>query len=75
MASEAPAAPDRAPEALEPKAANPQLEKASRAGQKKREIKGGLPYATAPGTLKRALDGIIVAERPEKFRATLWLLC
>lgn len=40
---------------------------ASRAGEKKREIKGGLPYATAPGTLKKALDGIIVAERPDKF--------
>lgn len=46
---------------------SPPSEKASRAGQKKREIKGGLPYATAPGTLKRALDGIIVAARPEKF--------
>lgn len=41
--------------------------KTSRVGQKKREIKGGLPYATAPGTLKKALDGIIVAERPERF--------
>lgn len=42
-------------------------DKTSRVGQKKREIKGGLPYATAPGTLKKALDGIIVAERPDKF--------
>lgn len=35
--------------------------------EKKREIKGGLPYSTAPGTFKKALEGIIVAERPERF--------
>lgn len=35
--------------------------------EKKREIKGGLPYTTAAGSFKKALDGIIVAERPEKF--------
>lgn len=51
----------------EPQASTIAVEKPSRAGQKKREIKGGLPYATAPGTFKRALDGIIISERPEKF--------
>jgi hypothetical protein len=35
--------------------------------EKKREIKGGLPYSTAPGAFKKALDGIIVAERPDRF--------
>lgn len=34
---------------------------------KRREIKGGLPYAVAPGVFKRALDGIIISERPDKF--------
>lgn len=34
---------------------------------KRREIKGGLPYAVAPGVFKRALEGIIVSERPDKF--------
>lgn len=33
----------------------------------RREIKGGIPYSTYPGTLKKALDGIIAAERPDKF--------
>lgn len=43
--------------------------KAQRALEKKgrREIKGNLPYTVAPGVLKRALDGIIQAERPDKF--------
>lgn len=63
--------PDQTAKAEAPKAAPEEkqatLDKVSRAGQKKREIKGGLPYATAPGTLKRALDGIIVAERPDRF--------
>lgn len=35
--------------------------------EKKREIKGGLPYSTSPGTFKKALEGIILAERPERF--------
>ncbi len=34
---------------------------------KPREIKGGVPYTTSPGVLKRALEGIIAAERPDKF--------
>jgi hypothetical protein len=34
-----------------------------------REIKGGLPYTTAHGVLKKALDAIITAERPDKFSA------
>lgn len=38
-----------------------------KAGEKKREIKGGLPYSTAPGAFKKALDAMIVAERPERF--------
>ena len=33
----------------------------------RREIKGGLPYTTSPGVLKRALELIIPAERPDKF--------
>ena len=32
-----------------------------------REIRGNLPYTTAHGVLKSVLDGIITAERPEKF--------
>ncbi len=35
--------------------------------EKKREIKGGLPYSTSPVTFKKTLDSIIVAERPERF--------
>jgi len=34
-----------------------------------REIKGGLPYSTSPGVLKKALELIITAERPDKFSA------
>jgi Family of unknown function (DUF5343) len=33
----------------------------------RREIKGGIPYLPAPGVLKKALDLIIPAERPDKF--------
>lgn len=47
-----------------PNAAPSKVEKAA---DKKREIKGGLPYSTAAGTFKKALDGIIVAERPDRF--------
>ena len=32
----------------------------------RREIKGGLPYTVAAGVFKKALDQIIVAERPDK---------
>lgn len=35
----------------------------------RREIKGGIPYSTSPGVLKRALELIIPAERPDKFTA------
>ncbi|WP_054308274.1 DUF5343 domain-containing protein [Mesorhizobium sp. 1M-11] len=34
---------------------------------KPREIKGGVPYTPSPGVFKRALEGIITAERPDKF--------
>lgn len=33
----------------------------------RREIPGNLPYLTATGTLKRVLDKIVEAQRPEKF--------
>jgi hypothetical protein len=33
----------------------------------RREIKGGIPYSTSPGVLKKALELIIPAERPDKF--------
>lgn len=35
----------------------------------RREIKGGIPYSTSPGVLKKALEQIIAAERPDKFGA------
>jgi hypothetical protein len=35
----------------------------------RREIKGGIPYSTSPGVLKKALELIIPAERPDKFGA------
>jgi hypothetical protein len=35
--------------------------------KKTREIPGNLPYTTSFGVLKKALDGIINAERPDKF--------
>lgn len=47
--------------------AEPEPETGPKTAEKKREIKGGLPYSSAPGTFKKALDGIIVAERPERF--------
>lgn len=43
--------------------AEPKIDKAPA----KREIKGGIPYSTSPGVLKRALELIIPAERPDKF--------
>jgi hypothetical protein len=33
----------------------------------RREIKGGIPYTTSPSVLKKALESIIPAERPDKF--------
>lgn len=33
----------------------------------RREIKGGIPYTVGTGTFKKALEGIITAERPDKF--------
>ena len=33
----------------------------------RREIKGGIPYTSSPGTFKKALELIIQAERPDKF--------
>lgn len=38
-----------------------------KSNDKKRDIKGGLPYSTSPGTFKKALEGMILAERPERF--------
>jgi hypothetical protein len=38
-----------------------------KAKTERREIKGGLPYTVAPGVLKKALDLIVTAERPDKF--------
>ena len=35
----------------------------------RREIKGGIPYLPAPGTLKKTLDLIVPAERPDRFSA------
>ncbi len=35
----------------------------------RREIRGNLPYTTSYGALKKVLDGIIGAERPDKFSA------
>ena len=35
--------------------------------KERREIKGGIPYSTSPGVLKKALEQIIPAERPDKF--------
>src|SRR5687768_10139878 len=34
-----------------------------------RKIKGNLPYMTGSGTLKKALDGLIEAQRPDKFNS------
>jgi Family of unknown function (DUF5343) len=36
-------------------------------GTTRREIPGNLPYLTASGTLKKALDRLVEAQRPEKF--------
>jgi hypothetical protein len=35
--------------------------------KKQREILGNLPYTTSHGVLKKVLDGIVTAERPDKF--------
>lgn len=45
-----------------PDIAQPDKEKVER-----REIKGGIPYVVAPGVLKKSLELIIPAERPDKF--------
>ena len=42
---------------------------ADKTKSKPREIKGGIPYTASPGVLKRALELIIPAERPDKFGA------
>jgi hypothetical protein len=34
-----------------------------------RKIAGNLPYLPGPGSLKKALDGIVGAQRPDKFNA------
>lgn len=44
-----------------------QSQQPDKAKSERREIKGGLPYSTVPSAFKKALDGIIAAERPEKF--------
>ena len=35
--------------------------------EKKRDIKGNLPYSTSPGTFKKSLESLIQAERPDRF--------
>lgn len=40
---------------------------ADRAKPDRREIKGGIPYVTSPGVLKKTLELIIPAERPDNF--------
>lgn len=42
---------------------------AEKTRSKPREIKGGIPYSASPGVLKKALELIIPAERPDKFGA------
>ncbi|MGV7030400.1 DUF5343 domain-containing protein [Methylobacterium symbioticum] len=42
-------------------------EKSPKSPKPRREIPGSFTYTTSFGTLKRALDGITVAERPDKF--------
>src|SRR3954451_18700188 len=42
-------------------------ETSSAAPRKVREIPGGFPYMTSPGTLRKVLDKIIEAQRPDKF--------
>jgi hypothetical protein len=44
-------------------------EAAAAANAKQRRIPGNLPYLGASGTLKKALDGIQEASRPDKFNA------
>ncbi len=56
--------------AKKPAAKKPSSAKAPRTKAKPapaREIPGQLPYTLAPGVLKKALDGIIVAARPPRF--------
>lgn len=49
-------------------AAQPDADSPEGKGQsKKREIKGNLPYSVYPNSIKKALEGIISAERPDKF--------
>jgi hypothetical protein len=33
----------------------------------RREIKGGIPYVSSPGVLRKALEFAVQAERPDKF--------
>lgn len=42
-------------------------EDGERKDSKRRDIKGGLPYSVSPGVFKKALEGIIISERPDKF--------
>lgn len=44
-------------------------QEATKEKSERREIKGGIPYTTSPGVLKKALEQIISAERPDKFGA------
>jgi len=43
--------------------------KIAQAQKEQRKIPGNLPYLTASGTLKKALDRLIDAQRPDKFNA------
>jgi hypothetical protein len=56
-------------QAGEDSASDGEAAQASNEKTERREIKGGIPYTTSPGVLKKALETIVVAERPEKFGA------
>ncbi|MGH6835512.1 MAG: DUF5343 domain-containing protein [Methylocella sp.] len=43
------------------------IKKPAAAAQGPRKIPGNLPYLPGPGTLKKALEGIVGAQRPDKF--------
>lgn len=47
--------------------AAPETTKPEKGKSDRRDIKGGLPYTISSGNLKKALESIIIAERPDKF--------
>ncbi len=56
-----------AKDAAEKSPVSAEAEKLDKAQPIRREIPGNLPYMSAPGSLKRVLDKIIEAQRPDKF--------